>query len=140
MRVKTEAFETYLSASNVATPLEQLCCLAFHEDERIRAIVAEDPRLSCACLKELARDPSHEVRIAVAFNPRTPETILQLLADDDHPDVRYAMAENANLPSRFLRILAGDSHPYVAHRARKTLGRLEAEVEAVPLPHYRLAC
>ena len=126
MDMSDQLFDVYLSASNKQTSQLKLYCFIFHQDERIRARVAENPRVPATCLAQLAVDDSPEVRISVADNPCTPMWLLELLARDEHPDVRYAIAENANIPLHLLEFLTRDEHPYVADRAGKTLGRLQS--------------
>jgi hypothetical protein len=66
-----------------------------------------------------------DVRIFAADSIDTAPEILKALAYDINPDVRFAIAENHNVDAEILSILAADDNPYVAHRARKTLQRLE---------------
>lgn len=66
-----------------------------------------------------------DVRIAAADNGETSSEILRALAYDVNPDVRFAIAENHNINLEILSILTADENPYVAHRARKTLQRIE---------------
>jgi hypothetical protein len=50
------------------------------------------------------------------------------------------LAENHNIDDSVLKLLAEDSHPYVAHRAQKTLKRLEGGTAIVnPMPILRIA-
>ncbi|MFX9688500.1 hypothetical protein ABTO93_20100, partial [Acinetobacter baumannii] len=44
------------------------------------------------------------------------------------PDVRFAIAENHNADEEVLRMLTEDENPYVAHRAVKTLQRIEGGI------------
>jgi hypothetical protein len=57
-----------------------------------------------------------------------------LLAQDESADLRYQLAENHNIHKSVLNLLADDSHPYVAHRAQKTLKRLELQGGATIFP------
>jgi hypothetical protein len=66
-----------------------------------------------------------DVRIAVADHPDTSMEVLEQLASDANPDVRFAIAENHNAAREVLHKLTFDDNPYVAHRARRTLQRLE---------------
>jgi hypothetical protein len=66
-----------------------------------------------------------DVRISAADSAETAPEILRALAYDINPDVRFAIAENHNVDTEILAILIEDSNPYVAHRARKTLQRLQ---------------
>lgn len=66
-----------------------------------------------------------DVRISAADSAETAPEILRALAYDINPDVRFAIAENHNVDTKVLAILIEDSNPYVAHRARKTLQRLQ---------------
>jgi len=66
-----------------------------------------------------------DVRIAVADHPDTSQDVLRTLAHDVNADVRFAIAENHNLDIKMLETLAEDENPYVAHRARRTIQRIE---------------
>jgi hypothetical protein len=66
-----------------------------------------------------------DIRIAAADSGETSPEILRALAYDVNPDVRFAIAENHNVDQEILSILTADENPYVAHRARKTLQRIE---------------
>jgi hypothetical protein len=66
-----------------------------------------------------------DVRIAAADSTDIAPEIKRALAYDINPDVRFALAENHSVDEEILRILAEDENPYVAHRAMKTLQRLE---------------
>ena len=66
-----------------------------------------------------------DIRIAAADSGETSSEILRALAYDVNPDVRFAIAENHNVDQEILSILTADENPYVAHRARKTLQRIE---------------
>jgi hypothetical protein len=104
-----------------------------HPDARVRARVAEHPRLPVERIFQFAADGSPEVRISISDNPSTPLALVEVLSQDDHPDVRYAIAENANTPLHLLKDLLNDENPYVAFRAGKTLQRMERS-EALELP------
>lgn len=119
--------ETYIAAGDNSIPLARLQCLVLHEDYRIRARVAENPRTPQEWLWDLASDDSPVVRIAVAENPGTPLALRETLAQNDHVDVRFAIAENANTLPHLLRILLRDENPYIADRATQTLHRVAKE-------------
>ena len=87
--------------------------------------VAEHHDTSADALRELALHSDVGVRTAVADNQNTQlETVMQLAQDADL-DLRYAIAENHNIDQIVLNMLAGDSNPFVAHRAKKTLARVQ---------------
>lgn len=69
-----------------------------------------------------------DVRIAFADHPDTSMQVLLALAHDINPDVRFAIAENHNADEEVLRMLTEDENPYVAHRAVKTLQRIEGGI------------
>jgi hypothetical protein len=75
-----------------------LCVLSYHDDERIRSLVAD--------------------------NPSTPDLTLLRLARDESDNIRYQMAGNHGLPTQVLAILSADDNPYVRARAELTLERL----------------
>ncbi len=52
--------------------------------------------------------------------------ILWMLVEDQNPDVRFCLAENYNLDATMLEKLSEDENPYVAHRAQKTLMRMQS--------------
>lgn len=78
----------------------------------------------------LTLDPSPDVRIAMLENKHLPVDFMALLAEDENPDVRYATAEAYNCPLDLLLMLSADENPYVAHRAKKTISKLEAGIAA----------
>jgi hypothetical protein len=88
--------------------------------------VAEHPDTSSDALMSLAAHADVEVRTAVADHPSTLLETALLLAQDVDADLRYAMAENHNIHADVLIILAEDDNPFVAHRAKKTLARIQA--------------
>ena len=88
--------------------------------------VAEDPSTSREMLEQLARHEFSEVRIAVSDNPMVSLTLLAQLARDENPDVRFALAENHQMPVPLLGVLEEDDNPYIAHRARRTLARINS--------------
>lgn len=61
----------------------------------------------------------------VAEDGDASDDILWLLVEDENPDVRFCLAENYNIDPNMLKVLSEDENPYVAHRARKTLMRME---------------
>ncbi len=87
--------------------------------------VAEHPDTSFAALRELAGHADVEVRTAVADNRYTPFETVMMLAQDESADLRYAIAENHNIHADVLSMLADDDNPFVAHRAKKTLERVQ---------------
>jgi hypothetical protein len=97
------------------------------------ARAAEDPAAPTDILSMLAESCNTEVRMAVADNPSALLETLTMLAQDDSADVRYQMAENHNIDQSILKMLSEDSHPYIAHRAQKTLRRLEVPAKVVPI-------
>ncbi len=138
MNMQKQAHLNYIACSSAVTPLLELLSLLLHPDSKIRAKVAENPRLPVKYFSDLVLDESTEVRIALVDNPSTPSAILEKLAQDSHPDVRYAMAENANIPFHLLNILCGDENPYVVARAKKTIERLKGFKGAALL--HKLRC
>jgi hypothetical protein len=86
--------------------------------------VAEDPSTTREVLEHLASHEFSEVRIAVADNPMVSLTLLAQLSRDENPDVRFALAENHQMPVQLLGVLAEDDNPYIAHRAGRTLSRI----------------
>jgi len=87
--------------------------------------IAEHADTSSYVLGVLASHADVDVRELVADHLSTlPETI-KLLAKDTSVDLRYAIAENHNIDEDVLMMLTEDDNPFVAHRARKTLKRLQ---------------
>lgn len=115
------------------TPAPVLDILSKSAGEASLVRIAENPNAWASTLTRMAEHPSHLVRTAVADNPNTPECVMLSLAVDDHADVRHAVAENANLTETLLQCLATDENCLVAARARQTMARLSATVEAVQL-------
>lgn len=64
--------------------------------------------------------------LKVAEEATVSSDILWLLVEDENPDVRFCLAENYNIDPNILKALIEDENPYVAHRARKTLMRLQS--------------
>lgn len=69
--------------------------------------------------------------LSVAEEGTASTDILWLLVDDPNPDVRFCLAETYDIDTDILTILSADENPYVAHRARKTLTRLQSPVGQV---------
>jgi hypothetical protein len=100
------------------------------------ARAAEDPAAPTDILSMLAESCNVDVRMAVADNPSSLLETLTMLAQDQSSDVRYQLAENHNIDESILELLAEDLNPYIAHRAKKTLKRLELDAsvfEVVPI-------
>ncbi len=74
---------------------------------------------------------SAQTRMDIGDCVNTPLEVLSMLAADENPDVRFALAENHNIHESVLNTLAEDCHPYVAHRAQKTLARLNCPARVV---------
>ncbi len=72
-----------------------------------------------------------QTRMDIGDHVNTPLEALLLLTEDENADVRFALAENHNIHENVLRLLSQDSNPYVAHRAQKTLARMEASAAIV---------
>ncbi len=64
--------------------------------------------------------------MSVAEEGNASNDILWLLVEDPNPDVRFCLAENYHIDADILRKLSEDDNPYVAHRAQKTLMRLQS--------------
>jgi hypothetical protein len=122
--------ERYLLAG-AAAPLEVLTVLAGDTSARVRRRIAENQHVPAPLLIQLAQDPDPDVRLALADNSSTPQEIVIALAKDEHVDVRFGLAENYRAPLAVLHMLADDSNPYVAARALKTLGAVEAGVRCL---------
>ena len=112
-------------AVNPNTPAKILDELAETASTSLLERIAENPRTSPATLCRLALHEEVNVRAAVAENINTPEDVLWTLAGDEHPDVRYIIAENHHSPLSILERLSQDDNPYVAHRASRTMKRLD---------------
>jgi hypothetical protein len=95
---------------------------------------AEDPSAPTNILGMLAESCNVEVRMAVADNRSASLETLMMLAQDESDDLRYQLAENHNIDKSVLNLLTEDSNPFVAHRAQKTLARLERSVASVVRP------
>jgi uncharacterized protein (DUF2336 family) len=106
------------------TPPDLLHELAESEVSVILERIAEHPFVKPVTLTKLSDHNDENVRAAVADNRNTPKEVMRTLANDPHPDVRYRVAENHHAPKKVLELLAEDSNPYVAHRARTTLKRV----------------
>lgn len=91
----------------------------------MRTLDAQSQAEQSTTLDNLPEQQFVDVRISAADSGDTDPEILRALAYDINPDVRFAIAENHNVDEEILCILAADENPYVAHRARKTLQRLE---------------
>jgi hypothetical protein len=96
-------------------------------------LAAENASTPVEILEMLAESCNIEVRMAVADNPAASVDTMMLLAEDTNADLRYQIAENHNIDKSVLKLLTDDSHPYVAHRAQKTLKRLEVQADATVL-------
>lgn len=119
--------EHYLLAGNPELSVSALEHLSWSTDARVRARVAEHSNSSLRTLYRLAHDESEDVRQSIGYNARFHSTLLHLLAEDRSVTVRYALAENGLLPVAILEKLVGDENPYVAHRAAKTLSRMQLQ-------------
>ncbi len=64
--------------------------------------------------------------LSVAEEGTASPDILWLLVDDPNPDVRFCLAETYDIDADILKILSEDENPYVAHRANKTMMRLQS--------------
>ncbi len=64
--------------------------------------------------------------LSVAEDATASDDILWLLVEDPNPDVRFCLAENYNIDAAMLKALSEDDNPYVAHRAQKTLMRMQS--------------
>jgi len=117
--------EQYILASSARAPADLLRAFALNSHSRIRQQVAENPRTDLQTLANLLTDPDPLVRAGLAYNRALPPAFLQQLAEDENADIRYELAENAHLPVALLEKLSDDENPYVAHRATKTLARLQ---------------
>jgi len=109
----------------------------YNPGESTPAWVVQAAENSCTpvdILDMLAESCNLDVRMAVADNRGASLDAMMLLAHDESADLRYQIAENHNIDESVLRLLADDSHPYVAHRAQKTLRRLELQGGATILP------
>lgn len=69
--------------------------------------------------------------LSVAEDASASEDILWLLVEDPNPDVRFCLAENHNIGTALLQALSDDENPYVAHRAQKTMMRLQSSAGQV---------
>ncbi|MBX9686897.1 MAG: hypothetical protein K2X27_09360 [Candidatus Obscuribacterales bacterium] len=76
-------------------------------------------------LRSLVAGADLKLKMSIADDLSTPMEVLFILAEDESLDLRYALAENHNLSRDLLEFLTLDSNPYVAHRARKTIIRME---------------
>jgi hypothetical protein len=123
--------ERYLLAGSSDTAIEILIALAGDTSARVRRRVAENPHAPTSLLIKLAQDADPDVRLALAENSSTPEEIIRALAKDEHLDVRFGLAENYRAPLVVLHMLVDDNNPYVAARAEKTLGAVEAGVRCL---------
>jgi hypothetical protein len=90
-------------------------------------------------LIKLVHDASPEVRINLAFNPVVTDILLAELAEDEDADVRFALAENPAVPRVTLQRLSTDENPYVAHRAARTLEKLEPVFTTVNRAQFQAA-
>jgi len=96
------------------------------EAVRWLVMIAEDPATDRDLLEQLSHHEIPDVRIAVTDNPMISLRVLGQLVRDENPDVRFAIAENHQMPVQLLEVLAEDDNPYVAHRARRTLSRINS--------------
>ncbi|MFN8550652.1 MAG: hypothetical protein U0103_04110 [Candidatus Obscuribacterales bacterium] len=71
------------------------------------------------------RDSYNRWLLNVAEDASASDDILWLLVEDENPDVRFCLAENYNIDQNILKALSEDENPYVAHRAKRTLMRLQ---------------
>lgn len=66
-----------------------------HNDQDVRALIAESPICPADILEQLYADNSDEVRLAVAKNPKSPPLLLiHISTSDSDEDVREAALEN----------------------------------------------
>jgi hypothetical protein len=87
--------------------------------------ISKDLLTPARILKRLSKSTDADVRMAVADHRNTSLEVLSTLSRDENPDVRFAIAENHNINLDVLKRLAKDENPFVAHRALKTLERIE---------------
>lgn len=111
-------------ASNPETPPAVLFMMAKLSSPGLLKRIAGNPNCTPELAAEIANHKLADVRLSVCDNPFVSETVISQLVTDPSPDVRYALAENHNLAVAVLELLADDENPYVAHRARRTLQRL----------------
>lgn len=81
--------------------------------------------LPVSFLRKLFSSSTHEGKLAIIDSLSTSFEAHMKLAEDEHLDVRYALAENHNVSRAVLNKLKSDTNPYVAHRAAKTLERIQ---------------
>lgn len=72
---------------------------------------------------------SIEHRISLTEDNNLSFRLYLKLAFDKHPDVRFSLASNANIPKFILKRLAEDENVFVAHRAQKTIDRIDKEFQ-----------
>lgn len=110
---------------NKATPAEQLFATGATASE-IDEVVSHFEELFEHTKEEDNEESYTRWLLTVAEDANASEEILWLLVEDPHPDVRFCLAENYNIDTAILEALSEDENPYVAHRAQKTLMRLQS--------------
>jgi DNA-binding response OmpR family regulator len=113
-----------------AIDCELLDRLALEVEESFLERIAHHSNASEKLLRKLSLHPNSEIRGAVTENPSVPPALILLLSSDDNPDVRFRIAENARSPINVLELLTQDENPYVAHRATRTLDRIQSKTFA----------
>ena len=108
-----------------AQPMSPIEVLQDSKTDRQFPFNAQTQAEQSTTLDSLPEQQFVDVRITAADQADTSPEILRALAYDINPDVRFAIAENHNVDISILKILAVDENPYVAHRAQKTIKRLE---------------
>lgn len=121
---KEEAHIRLVLAGNLHTSHIALSRLADDPQERVRARVAENPRISEELQMKLASDLRADVRARLAENLNVTTTVLEVLAKDENADVRLAAISCPSIPMRILQALSDDENAFVSSSAKKLLAQI----------------
>ncbi len=125
-----------VNSFDIVHNLEALKKLEFALDASTKVLesIAINPNTPTCVLRKLASHCEPDLRATLAENKNTPADCILELMHDESPEVRYQLAENHQLALELLEILANDENPFVACRARKTIDRVQQEVDRPPEP------
>lgn len=101
----------------------ELAQLAYSEEAKVRAAVAERTNTPLTTLVRLATDVAPAVRAGVARNQRVdiPIELREDLAKDKSPEVVFALIANPAVPAALIGKLARGRNKEIAAAARKRL-------------------
>jgi hypothetical protein len=128
--------DSWLMANDPTTPAKVLEKMARIASGSLLERIAGNSAAGTDLLMRLAVHEDESIRAAVAENPSAHLYVFWVLSSDSHADVRYALACNYKVPAKVLEALINDENPYVAYRAQQTYCVQQSQ-NVVELPNSR---